>query len=359
MLKKAAALFLVCGSIATWVGCGTTSSRFLYAAIPASSEIVAYREDPNSGVLTPLAVSPILAGQGVQSLAMHPSKKFLYAANSGATPQGNISLYTISSTGTLTEVTPRTSAGSVPTILVMDSTGSYLYVGNLGSEDIYVFSIDASTGALTQVGTNYPIGMVPMNMQLSPSGNFLYVTGEGATGFIEAFPVSQGKIGPLPVQGSPFQTGNNPIGLAINSAGTFLYTANKTDNSISEFTVNTDGSLTPLPNSPVGQSYLAPDALLIDKTGKYLYIANQGSTNLSAYTIASDGGLTLLSSSPFGTGSEPSYIATDSSGKFLFVGNQASSASVQSFALNPNTGTLTSVQTYTVPGTATSIAITP
>jgi 6-phosphogluconolactonase (cycloisomerase 2 family) len=358
MLKKAAALFLVCGSIATWVGCGTTSSRYLYAAVPASNEIVAYREDPNSGVLTPLAVSPILAGQGVESLAIHPSKNFLYAANSGATPQGNISLYTISSTGTLTEVTPRTNAGSVPTILAMDSGGSYLYVGNSGSQDIYVYSIDASTGALTQVGSNYPIGMVPLNMQLSPSGNFLYVTGEGSTGFIEVFPVNQGQIG-VPVAGSPFLTGDDPLGLAINSAGTFLYTADKLHNTISEFTINSDGSLTQLQNSPVGQSFSAPVSLLIDKAGKYLYVANQGSTNLSAYTIASDGGLTLLSSSPFGTGSNPSFIATDSSGKFLFVGNQGSSAAVQSFALNPNTGTLTSVQTYSVPGTTTSIAVTP
>ena len=359
MLKKAGALFLVWGSIAMWVGCGTTSSRFLYAAIPASSEIVAYREDPNSGVLTPLAVNPILAGQAVQSLVIHPKKNFLYAANSGATPQGNVSLYTISDTGTLTEVTPRTTTGSVPTILTMDSTGSFLFVGNSGSEDISVFSIDAKTGVLTQVGANFPIGLVPMNLQLSPSGNFLYVTGEGSTGLIEVFAVNQGTIG-RPVTGSPFQTGNDPFGLAINSAGTFLYTANKADNTISEFTINADGSLTQLQNSPLGQSYVAPVSLLIDKTGKYLYVANQGSTDLSAYNIASDGGLNVLASSPFAAPANPSFIASDSSGKFLFVGSQGSSAAIESFALDPNSGTLTKVQSYSVSGgTATSIAITP
>ena len=52
MLKKAAALLLVCASMSAWLGCGTTSSRFLYAAIPGGAgggQIVAYREDPECG----------------------------------------------------------------------------------------------------------------------------------------------------------------------------------------------------------------------------------------------------------------------------------------------------------------------
>jgi hypothetical protein len=78
MLKKAAALFFVCASIAICVSCSTTANRYLYAAIPggAAGEIVAYREDPNSGALTQLAGSPITAGGAVESLVIHPSKKY-------------------------------------------------------------------------------------------------------------------------------------------------------------------------------------------------------------------------------------------------------------------------------------------
>ena len=123
MLKKAAALFLVCASMAICVSCGSTISHYLYAAIPGSNQIVAYREDPNSGVLTQLTQSPVSAGQAVQSIVIHPSKKFMYAANSG---EGDISLYTISSVGVLTEVTPRTNVtpdGTAPTLLALDSAG--------------------------------------------------------------------------------------------------------------------------------------------------------------------------------------------------------------------------------------------
>src|ERR1700745_1254464 len=200
MLKKAAALLLVSASVSAWLSCGSTKSRFLFAAIPGTNTLRAYREDPNAGVLTQLSGSPISAGSAIEALALHPSGKFLYAANSG---NNNISLYTISSTGGLTEVTPRTNAGTSPTLLAMDSTGSFLYTVNSGSFDISVYSIDSSSGQLTPVaqksGATAPIGLQAMNLALTPSGNFLYVTGQGSLGgVIEAFPVSQGVIGPLP-----------------------------------------------------------------------------------------------------------------------------------------------------------------
>jgi len=353
MLKKAAALLLVCASTGAWLGCGKTDSKYLFAAIPTSNELVAYREDPNSGVLTQLSGSPISAGSAVQALALHPSGKYLYAANSGG---NNISLYTISSTGALTEKTPRTIAGTSPTVMVMDPAGSFLYVANSLSADISVFSINASDGTLTPVqqtqGSTAHIGLSALNMTVAPSGNELYVTGQGQFGYIEEFPLTQGQLGVAGV----FQTGNNPYGLVIDSTGSFLYTANKTDNTISEFAINADASLTQIAGSPLGESFTGPVTLFIDKSGKYLYVSNQGSTNVAAYTIGSDGGLTLLSGSPFSTGAQPGFLATDASGKYFFVGNQSA---IQSFTLDASSGALTSVGTYSVPATPTSIVITP
>jgi 6-phosphogluconolactonase (cycloisomerase 2 family) len=362
MLKKVAACLLVCASMATWVGCAsTTSNKYLYAAIPASNEIVAYREDPNAGVLTQLVGSPITAGQAVESLALHPSKKFLYAANSGTNPFGTVSLFTISSSGGLTEVTPRANAGTSPTILAMDSAGSFLYVGNSGSQDISVFSIDASTGALTPVlqqnnAATQGLGLAPLNIKLSPSGNMLYVTGEvESQGYIEAFSLTAGVLTPINI----YLTGNNPYGLTIDTAGSFLYTANTQDRSISEFTINSDGSLAPLPGSPNVQTEAAPVALLIDKSGKYMYVANDTSPGtLFAYSIGSDGSLSLIANSQFSTGAQPNFIAGDPSGKYLFVGNQSSPV-IQSLSLNGSTGILTSVSSYSVPGTPSSIVVTP
>jgi len=363
MLKKAAALFLALGSIAIWEGCGSTSSRYVYAAIPSSNEIVAYREDPNSGALIQLAGSPMVAGPGVQALAMHPSGQYLYAANSG---QNNVSIYAIAS-GALTEKTPRMTVGTSPTLLALDAAGKFLYVANSGSFDISVFSIN-SDGTLTAVtqctssgncSATAPIGMSAINMAVAPSGNILYITGQCIEGCIEAFPLTQGQLG-TPLAGSPYTTGTNPYGLAIAPGGGFLYTANKLDNSISEFTINSDGSLSQFSNSPIGETYTSPVAALIDKSGKYLYVANQGNGNLIGYSIGSDGSLTLLSGSPFITGTEPNVLASDPGGGYLFVGYGASPA-LQSFSLATSSGTLTSVSTYTLSGAGapTSMVVTP
>jgi 6-phosphogluconolactonase len=359
MLKRAAALLFVCASTAPWIGCGTTKSKYLYAALPSASELVAYREDPNSGVLTALSFSPITAGPGVESVAVHPSKQFLYAVNSGEIPQGDVSLYTISTAGVLTEVTPRTPVGTTPTLLAIDSAGSYLYVGNTGSQDISVFSINPTSGALTlipQLGSSPTarLGIAPLNMKLSPSGNVLYVTGAGNPSYIEVFSVAGGVLTFV----QSVQPGTNPYGLVIDPSGAHLYTANTGANSISEYSIASNGSLTELSGSPLGETFASPVALLVHKSGKYLFVANQGSSNLAAYTIGSDGGLTLLSNSPFATGAQPSVIAADPSGNYLFVGNQSSPV-IESFSLNTSNGTLTAVASYSVANTPTSIAVAP
>jgi 6-phosphogluconolactonase (cycloisomerase 2 family) len=353
MLKKAAALFLVGTSLAMWVGCTTSSSLYLYATVPVSNQIVAYREDPNAGVLTVLAGSPITAGPAVQSIVIHPSKKFLYTANSG---ESDVSRFLISSDGALSEQTPRTPVGTAPTVLAMDSAGAFLYVANSGSNTISAFSISASDGSLMAVGAPVPTGVAPLNMKVAPSGNFLYVTGSGSPqGYIEVFSLAGGVATFVQY----VQPGTNPYGLAISPAGTFLYTANTGDNSISEYSIDpTLGTLTQITGSPLGESYSAPLSLLVDASGKYLFVANEGSNNLAGYGIGSDGGLTVLANSPFGTAAEPSFVASDAAGRYVFVGNQKGGA-IQSYSLDGSTGTLTSIATYAVGNTPTSIAVTP
>jgi 6-phosphogluconolactonase (cycloisomerase 2 family) len=357
MLKKAAALLCVCVCTAAWISCGSATSHYVYAAISGASQIVVFREDPNSGVLTAITGSPFTAGSGAHGLALHPSKKFLYVANSG---ESDISLFKVSSGGVLTEVTPRTAAGITPVILAMDSAGSFLFAANVGSNNISAYSIDSGTGALTPVsGSPFPVGTLPLNMTVSSSGSVVYVSCAGSPGTVQAFSVdfsvTPAKLTPL--NGSPYQAGTNPTGLTIDPSGTHLYTANTGDNSISEFSIGSDGTLTEILGSPIGETFTAPLALLVDPSGKYLFVANEGSNNVAAYTIDSGGALTILTNSPFGSGAEPSFLAADPNGKYLLVGSQ-SGAAIQVFTLDPSTGTLTSVGTNSTGSTPTSIVVT-
>jgi 6-phosphogluconolactonase len=386
MLKKAGAVLLICASTAMCGGCLiATSSHVLYAALPQSSQIVEYRVDPNSGILTQLATSPVTAGAGVQSLAVNPTGQFIYAANAG---ENDISFFLVEPGGQLEEQTPRTPAGTSPTLLVMDAAGKFLYVANSGSQNISVFSIAASSGSsspggtLTQIGNPFQAGIAPLNMKLSPSGNFLYVTGAssqaGTPGYIEILSINTSVTAPA----SPLsivaitQPGSSPYGLAISPNGNYLYTANFGDNTISEFTINTTGSvssgvppggLTPIAGSPIGQTFTGPVSLVIEPSGKYLYVANQQSSgNVAGFSIGTGGALSVLTSSPYPTGAQPNFIASDPNGNFLFVGNLSKPA-IESFCLasklscnaSPGAGSLTEVEKYPLVGAPTSIVVSP
>jgi 6-phosphogluconolactonase len=365
MLKKAAAVFLIGASTAMGGGCFiSNSNNVLYAALPQSSQIVEYREDPNSGILTQLATSPVTAGPGVQSLAVNPSGKYLYAANAG---EDDVSFFEIQPYGQLLEQN-RTPVGTSPTLLVMDSAGKYLYVANSGSQNISVLSI-SSSGNLAQVGNPFQVGISPLNMKISPSGSFLYVTGAspqaGTPGYIEVLSINTSAASPLTLVAIT-QPGSSPYGLEISPNGNYLYTANFGDNTISEFTIGSNGLLKQIPGSPIGETYTGPVSLLVEPSGKYLYIANQQSSgNVAGYTIGSNGALSLLNSSPFPTSAQPNFIASDPAGDFLFVGN-LSKPVLEPFCLasknlscnqSPGPGSLTEVAKYSLVGTPTSIVV--
>jgi 6-phosphogluconolactonase (cycloisomerase 2 family) len=355
MLKKAAALILLGAGFGFCLSCGKTANDFVYAAIPTSNQIAIYREDPNSGFLTQLDDTPIAAGPAVQALALHPSKKFLYAANSG---ESDISLFNIATDGTLTEQPPRTTVSNgteatTPMMLAISPNGSYLFVGNAGTAfpSVSVFSINSTNGVLTQIsGSPFPIGISPLNMALAPNGNVLYVTGAGSPGYIEAWNVSAstGALSFLQL----VQPGVSPYGIAISPNGSYLYTATTGDDSIEQYSIGSGGMLTEITSAIGGLN--SPLALLVDNSNSYLYVTS--SPTLLGYSIGSNGSLEVLSSSPFATGVQPDTIASDPSGNYLFVGNQSTPV-VQSFALATSDGTLTTIGKWGVPGAATSIVV--
>jgi 6-phosphogluconolactonase len=356
MLQKALVVLLVFACIAGFISCSSsrTSSHYVYATIPAASQLAVFREDPFSGVLTQLSASPYTVGNGAESLVIHPSGKFLYVANPGQ-GENDVSLFTINSDGTVTEQGTRTPVGTLPFLLAIDPAGGFLYVANALSNNISVFSINSSTGALTAVaGSPFAINLSPLSMELSPSGNFLYVSAPSSpTGVIAVFSLSAG----VPSLVSLTNTADNvPSGIAIDPGGAYLYAANSTANSISIYSIGSSGALTEVPQSPLADNAQRPVALIVDPTGKFLYVANQGSSNIGTYAITSGTGFPVaITASPFGSETSPSFLAADANGKYLFVGNQGGSAGIQAFGVS--SGSLNSIATYPVGNTPKSIAV--
>jgi 6-phosphogluconolactonase len=364
MLQKALVLFLIFAGMIACVSCGKTGNHYIYAAIPAASQLAVFREDPYSGVLTQLSESPYTVGSGIQSVVIHPSGKYLYAANPGQ-GENDVSLFDINSDGTVSEITPRTAVGTLPFLLAMDPGGSFLYVANALSNNISVFSITAGTGALTPVaGSPFSINLSPKNMQISPSGNFLYVSAPSQpTGVVAVFSVNAGA---LSLVGFTPTADNDPSGLAIDPSGSYLYTANASANSISIYcivpascitgTPGPAGTLQQVPQSPLADAQQHPVALIVDSTGNYLYVANQGSSNIGTYSITSGTGFPVaITDSPFASEAQPSFLVADPNGKYLYVGNQSAAAGIQAFGVA--NGSLNTIFTYSVGNSPTSIAV--
>ena len=78
----------------------------------------------------------------------------------------NLSVFSISSSGTLTPVAGSPfPAGSGPTSVAFNASGKLVFVGNVGSNDMSVFQFDSNTGALTPVqGSPFPIGESAFNL---------------------------------------------------------------------------------------------------------------------------------------------------------------------------------------------------
>ncbi len=142
---------------------------------PAESDVVSmYTINPTTGALT--AIGTIAAGSAPRAIAIDPTAKFAYVANSGS---NNVSMYAINATtGALTSL-GLVTAGTAPVSLAVGPLGKFAYAANSGSNDVSMYTINATTGALTLMGT-VAAGSSPSSIAIHPSGQFAYVTNSGS-----------------------------------------------------------------------------------------------------------------------------------------------------------------------------------
>jgi 6-phosphogluconolactonase len=345
-------------------GClGSSSSSiaptlaFVYVVGQGDNGIRAFTEK-STGDLSPLAVNSFSTIPRPVSIALHPSKNFLYVPNETS---NTVSGFTIDHVaGLLTPIgaalspTPVCNPGvcSNPIGVAVNSGGQFLFVLNQGSASpavpasISVFTIDQTRGLLSPVaGSPFAFASLaapnPQFMVISPTQGFLYVS-NGAAGNISAFAIGSG--GALTeLGGSPFSVGAGATaaGLAIDPKGQFLYAADSANNKIASFNV-AGGPLAAVGSFPAGTK---PVAVAVDNTSTFVYSANQGSNDVSAFKTAS-GALTQVTGSPFlvqPTGStglpQPVFLTVDASNTFLYTANFGSS-SISAFGIKSADGTL-------------------
>jgi len=346
-------------------GClGSSSSStaptlaFLYFVGQGDNSIHAV-DEKSTGDLQASAISTFATSPRPVSIALHPSRNFLYVPN---LTSNTVSGFSIDhTTGVLTPIgtalppTPVCASVSVcsnPIVAAVNSGGQFLFVLNQGSASpsvpasISVFGIDQTRGLLTAVsGSPFAFASLvapnPQFMAVSPTQGFLYVS-NGAAGNISAFAI--GASGTLTeLSGSPFSVGAGAIaaGFAIDPKGQFLYAADSANNKIASFNV-AGGPLGPVGSFPAGTQ---PVAVAVDATSTFVYSANHVSNDVSAFKSTS-GALTQVAGSPYAvqpngsTGTpQPIFLTVDVSNSFLYVANSGSST-ISAFGIKSSDGTL-------------------
>jgi 6-phosphogluconolactonase (cycloisomerase 2 family) len=327
------------------------SGEFAYVANQTSNTVSTFAIA--TGVLTPQSLVTGRIGSVAMALAngtaaVTYTPKFAYVANEDA---GNVSGYTIKSTGVLNSIfSSPYSAGSNPVSVTVEPTGRFAYVTNFVSNDISAYTVNASTGKLTPMsGSPFAAGINPNSVSVDPSGRFAYVANYNLADPINsnfsAYTIDA-TSGALTSNGT-VASGIGPYSVAIDPSGKFFYVANFDTANVSAYTINaTSGALNFVGLVGAGSN---PISVSVDPTGRFVHVANFTTNDVSAYSInATTGALSSLGLA-VAAGTGPTAITADPSGKFAYVANQTSD-DVSAFSIDATTGVLTPIDADAVTG---------
>jgi len=278
-----------------------------------------YTIDSSTGVLTPTMPATVPTGFFPQGIAIDPSGKFVYTANSD---DNTVSMFIINqTTGVLTPTAPpavstladvSTGLYSSPDAVTVHPSGKFAYAVNEDDGTVSMFNIDSTTGVLTPtMPATVFAGAIPFDITVDPSGKFAYVPNNDSGGVMTdgIYQYTIDSVTGVLTQNNPpaVAAGNSPTSVAVDPFSKFAYVVNRNDNTISMFTIDPgSGNLTP--NTPATiATGTQPWRIIIDPSGKFAYVTNQSSASVSIYTLNSDGTLTAVGTAS--TGNNPVSVA--------------------------------------------------
>jgi 6-phosphogluconolactonase len=290
-------------------------------------------------------------------LALHPSGKFLFAANGvqrfNGKKAGSASSFSIDPvSGKLTAINQASSGNVGPCHLSVDRDGKNLLIANYSGGGFAVVPVDAS-GRLSEPSCsiqddNSNPRMPPRGhcIQPDPSGKFALGDDLGLDRiFVFRFDAAKGLLTANYPPAAQTARGAGPRHLSFHPDGKWAYNINETNSTMIAFAWDAEkGVLTErqtistLPANFHGVNACAE--VVVHPSGKFVYGSNRGHNSIAIFKIDSDSGKLALSACVPTGGKTPRSFAIDPTGKWLVVGNQ-DSGQVAAFTVNPDTGDLT------------------
>lgn len=315
-------------------------------------------------------------GGGTDVSGDPPSATYAYvtsSSDSDAQP-GAVYQYAVGSDGTLTSLsTASITAGMIPTSIVSDPAGRYVYVVNKGDATISQYVVSTGGGlvplspATVSMAEPFP-AIAGCAASIDPSGRFLYVvvTPQDPPGPVAS--IAQYSIGSggtlTPLTPAYVNVPASAVGpLAIEPSGHYAYLAGATTalgGWISQFSLAEEGTLSAL--TPAGVAATASAVgIAVASDGKTAYVLSRCvdtdcDGQLARYVLGADGTLTVTGSTVttgghvipidmvFDTSGSSAYLLTN------FMGVDTNMGAVQGYSIN-SAGDL-------VPDTPASVGVT-
>jgi 6-phosphogluconolactonase len=326
-----------------------------YTTKTESKGIYAYEFDSDTGKLAPKGVAA--ETRDPSWVAVHPSGKFLYAANE-AGKSSAVSAFAIDKKGgKLTLLNQMPSLGEDPCYLSFDKTGKYVLVANYSSGTIAVFPVlaDGHLGEHTAMVKDQ--GATGPNkerqeaahahwVETSPDNRFALVADLGLDEvLVYKFDATSGTLTPNEPSFARLKAGSGPRHVVFYPNGKFVFAVSELSSTATSLaydakkgTLKEMGTTSTLPLGFSGRNDVAEAA--VHPNGKFLYVSNRGNDSFAILSIdAAKGTLAPAGLIPTG-GKQPRNFAIDPSGKYLLAENQFSN-NIVVFKIDPASGGMT------------------
>jgi len=317
-------------------------------------------------------------------LTLHPSGRYLYAANEVKTYEGNsgsVTAFAIEQgEGELHELNTVNSRGAGPAHLSIDASGKFAFVANYIGGSIAVLPILADGRLEPACFVHEDSGAVgPKHAASGPPGSFAIsghdtphahmIQADPQNRFVLYSDLGQDRIyihkfdprGQLTPAVTPFVSlpvGDGPRHFAFHPNGRWFYSIQEEASTVAFFEYDAQtGSLahrqtvSALPEGYAGTSFCSEIVIAAD--GRFLYAANRLHDSIGTFTIGPDGMLLNVDDTPT-QGDYPRHIALGPGGRFLYACNQRSDV-ITSFRVGEGNGRLTFTGKYQALGTPTCI----
>jgi len=358
-IRPAITLAALAVTAVAWVAPGSAGELRVFFGTytnAMSQGIYASRLEETSGKLS--APELAVATPSPCFLAISPNKKYLYAANSIGSFEGQrggaVSAFAINKNSLrLTLLNQKSSGGIGPCHVGVDALGKVLLVANYGAGSVKSLALDldgflGADGTIIQhhgagVNRSRQTGPHAHFINADPSNRFVLVCDLGLDQvMIDEIKPATGTLVEHGLAAVP--PGSGARHLAFSPDGRFAYVINEMACTVSTFTWDAEaGKLEPvetvsaLPPGVAAQSDFTAAEILT--SGHYVYATVRGPDCVNV--LAGDprtGRLSFLQSVSSG-GKVPRGLGIDPAGRWLLVGNQGTDKVVE-FAMDPATGKL-------------------